>query len=613
MYIEAAALRWTPLLSMYIQAVSLVLFGKSILVTRGTSVLISTLGAIAVSMSLKMVFKTRSWWAGALLLSIMPAWFLHSRTAFETVMTTAFYACFLLSYLLYRTRSARYIYAAVVFAAATFYTYSNAQAIILVAAGLFFLSDLRYHLRQPAVLLRGALLALVLAVPLVNFRLKHPAAIYEHLRVVGSYWFQEISALEKIQIFLQKYAYGLSPQYWFIPNEHDLSRHRMAGMGHIHIGMLLFVVIGMLICLRRIKSSPHRTVLIAALATPVGAALLDIGIARVLSFVIPVSILAGLGLEWILKRIRNRFYIRFLGPSTLLILTLANLALLRTALVDGPLWFEDYGLYGMQYGAKQLFQETIPKYLQQSADYHILVSSTWANGTDNFIRFFLSPEQQERVRIDGIGSYLFKRMPLSPNDIFIMTPTEYAQAVDSPKFSLVSVEEIIPYPDGSAGFYIVTLAYSAFADEMFASEKEARRQLAEAQVVMDGENIFIRHSQIDMGTAQLAFDHDTFTLMRGLEANPFLLEIEFPSPRRVSSMKAEFGLVNLQVTVRLLSTSEASPVVYEQLFLNASGTAPVAMEFAKGPDKVTKIHFEFLNVQSGDTANIHIRELELFP
>ena len=612
-YVEAAALRWTPLLSMYIHAVGLFLFGKSILVTRGVSVLVGALGAVAVSLSLKTVFKTRTWWAGALLLAVMPAWFLHSRTAFETAMTTAFYACFLLSYLLYRTRSPRYLYAAIVFAVATFYTYSNAQAIVLAAASLLFLSDLRYHLRHPAILARGALLTAVLAIPFINFLLSHPGAISEHLRMVGSYWYQDISTLEKIKIFIQKYTYGLSPGYWFIPNEHDLARHRMAGMGHIYVGLLLFVLIGLLICLRNLRSSPHRAVLIAALATPVGAALLDIGIARVLAFVIPASILAGLGLEWALDRLPRRLNPAIPRAAALLALALGNLALLRTALLNGPLWFRDYGLYGMQYGARQLFEEVIPHYLAQNAADHILVSSTWANGADNFIRFFLSPEEQKRVRMDGIGTYLFKRLPLSATDIFILTPAEYAQALDSPKIGAVKVEQVVPYPDGSPGFYLARLEYSEIADQIFAAEKEARRQLVEGQVTIAGGTARVRHSQIDMGAVQLAFDGDAFTLMRGLEANPFILEIDFPSPRRISKLEAEFGLVNLQVTVKMYPHPEAEPVIYEGVFMNASGNEPVSMEFQQGPDSVTKIHFEFLNVLSGETANIHIREIELIP
>ncbi len=167
-YVEAAGLRWTPLLSMYFHAVTLSLFGKSIFVTRATSAAISLLGAASVALTLKEIFKVRFWWVGIFLVGLMPAWLLHSRTAFETVMTAAFYGCFLLFYLLYREKSPRYLYAAIVFAAMTFYTYSNAQLILAAAAVMLFISDFRYHMRHPAILLRGAILAGVLALPLIR-------------------------------------------------------------------------------------------------------------------------------------------------------------------------------------------------------------------------------------------------------------------------------------------------------------------------------------------------------------------------------------------------------------------------------------------------------------
>ena len=170
-YVEAAGLRWTPLISMYFHALTMSLFGKSIFITRATSAAVSLLAAASVALILKEIFKTRFWWAGLFLVSLMPAWLLHSRTAFETVMTTAFYGCFLLFYLLYRCRSPRYMYAAIVFAALTFYTYSNAQLILAAAAVMLFISDLRYHLSHPKILLRGLLLAGVLALPLIVFRI----------------------------------------------------------------------------------------------------------------------------------------------------------------------------------------------------------------------------------------------------------------------------------------------------------------------------------------------------------------------------------------------------------------------------------------------------------
>lgn len=613
MYVEAAGQRWTPLISMYFHALTLTLFGKTIFVARATSAVVSLLGAAAVGLILKRIFKARFWWAGVLLVSMAPGWFLHSRTAFETVMTAAFYACFLYFYLLYRNESPRYLYAAIVFGAATFYSYSNAQAVIAAAAVLLFFSDLRYHFRHPGILLRGLGLVAVLAIPLAAFRLSHPAAISEHLRMVGSYWYSDVPLQQKLLLFWQKYSYGLSPQYWFFSNTQDLERHRMAGMGQMPVVLLPLVVIGLLLCLRQVRSSTHRSVILAAMATPVGAAMVDIGIARVLAFIMPASILAGLGLEWLLGRIKDGRWLRGTALVLFVGLAWASFALLRTALIDGPLWFRDYGLYGMQYGARQLFEEAIPEFLEQDPNSKILVSSTWANGADNFIRFFTKPEHRDRVRMDGIGSYLFRRLPLSVNDVFVLTPSEYQQAVSNPKLNVVSMDRMIPYPDGTPGFYFARFKYTDNADALFASEKEQRSQLVTGQVVIDGQTVTMRYSQTDMGVPQQIFDNDTFTLMRGLEANPFVLELDFPQERSFSGLVANFGLVNITVTVQLFPQAGGEPLVYKQTFQRDSGDPTVEMKFGQAAVQAKKVRLEIFNTLSGETANIHIREIQLLP
>jgi len=612
-YVEAAGQRWTPLISMYFHALTLTLFGKTIFVARATSALVSLLGAAAVGLTLKRIFKARFWWVGVLLVSMAPGWFLHSRTAFETVMTAAFYACFLYFYLLYRNESPRYLYAAIVFGAATFYSYSNAQAVIAAAAALLFFSDLRYHFRHPGILLRGLGLVAVLAIPLVVFRLTHPAAISEHLRMVGSYWYNDVPLQQKLLLFLQKYTYGLSPQYWFFSNTHDLERHRMAGLGQLPTILLPLVLVGLLLCLRQVRSSPHRAVILAALATPVGAAMVDIGIARVLAFTMPVSILAGLGLEWLLGRIKEGRWLRATALVLFAGLAWASFALLRTALVEGPLWFRDYGLYGMQYGARQLFEEAIPEFLQQDPNANILVSSTWANGADNFIRFFTTPEHRDQVRMDGIASYLFRRLPLTINDVFVLTPSEYQQAASNPKLSVVKMERMIPYPDGTPGFYFARFKYTDNADALFAAEKDQRMKLVEGRVVIDGQAVTIRHSQIDMGLPQQIFDNDTFTLMRGLEANPFVLELDFPQARSFSGLQADFGLVSITLTVRLYPDQGGDPLVFEQAFQRESGDSTIEMTFSQRAVQASRLRLEILNTLTGETANIHIREIHLLP
>jgi hypothetical protein len=100
-------------------------------------------------------------------------------------------------------------------------------------------------------------------------------------------------------------------------------------------------------------------------------------------------------------------------------LAAAALLLLRTALVQGPLWFRDYSLYGMQYGARQVFEMAIPELLRGDPAALVLVTSTWANGTDNFLYFFLDDEQRCGA---WTGSICFCcPAPLTPQMLFIMT------------------------------------------------------------------------------------------------------------------------------------------------------------------------------------------------
>src|SRR3972149_6734616 len=65
--------------TVYSQMIPYALFGASVFITRATSVWIALFGTLAVGLILKRIFKARVWGAGILLMSITPAWFLHSR------------------------------------------------------------------------------------------------------------------------------------------------------------------------------------------------------------------------------------------------------------------------------------------------------------------------------------------------------------------------------------------------------------------------------------------------------------------------------------------------------------------------------------------------------
>ena len=378
-------------------------------------------------------------------------------------------------YLLYRYRSPRYVFPTVIFGAAAFYAYPTGQPAIGLLALLLLISDLRYHFAQRRTVLWAILLAALCAIPFIRFEMAHPNQALHHLQSNNSYWALNPSLGEKLLHFADMYLRILSPAYWFFPNDAELMRHRMKGYGALQLVQLPLLVLGAILCLRHFDQSKYRVALFALLVTPVGEALLEPNILRALSFFFPAGIICAIGLEWLLNRLRSARVALVTSLAVFGILAAMNLGLLNDALTNGPTWYKDYTLYGMQWGAKQLFVDEIPKLLKANPGATVYVTHTWANGTDIFMRFFgLDPARVQVATADG---WINKKLPLSPNALFIMAPEEYEKARTNPKFKQVSVQETIPYPDGRPGFYVARLAYADNVDAIFVAERAAQRQL----------------------------------------------------------------------------------------------------------------------------------------
>ena len=346
-----------PLISVYAHALSISLFGMSVEVTRATAAFISLLGAAGVALALRLVFQARCWWAAVFVLAIIPAWFLHTRTAFEAVVMASCYAWFVLCYLLYRCRSPRFLYPALVFAALTFYSYGNGQMVIGLTAVFLFFSDLRYHLRNWRTLLPGFVLLVVLAVPFFEWRIQTPQAIDAQLTRVGSYLVQDRPVQDKLLQFTRQYADGLSPGYWFVPNERDLARHRVDGLGNLPGVLLPFFLLGLGVCLWRVRSAPSPGRAARGAGDAGRRRHLQIGLLRVIAFVVPATIFSVLGLELLLSRVRAPRAWAMAACTVAAIFVAGSLWLLQFALGSGPYWYRDYGLYGMQWGASQIFEQ----------------------------------------------------------------------------------------------------------------------------------------------------------------------------------------------------------------------------------------------------------------
>ncbi|MGH9366351.1 MAG: hypothetical protein ACRD3M_01595, partial [Thermoanaerobaculia bacterium] len=526
--------RWAMSLNIYLLAAPVATLGKTILVTRGTFVAVALFGAAAAGLALRAA-GIGVWWAAPYLLALLPVDFLHARMALET--TPGIFAGFLWAYLLYRLKSPRYLFLSFLLGAATFYSYTAGQGIMLVLGILLLIVDAPYHLRQRGRLLAaGALLLTLLALPFLREQRLHPGTTREQLLVLHSYWVAPDPLSVKLRTFVEQYALGLDPRYWFLPNGAELVRHRMDEMAYAPLALAPMVAIGIAGCALRFRSSPaHRLFLLSPFAVPFAAAMHHRQALRVLPMVIPLVLLAAAGAEEIARLLRSPRSRRVLAPILAAVLAAFAVRLTMVSLSDGPLWFRDYGLYGMQYGAKQVF-DGIRQSLAASPTTRVLLTSSWANNPDEFLDFFLRGEERERAQMGGIETYLLYRTPLTEQMLFVLTAEEYEKARRDPKLLVPSPERTIRYPDGRPGFYFVRLAYSSRADALLAAEREARRRPRERTVLVSGQQVLVRHSVEDGGQPSDLFDGRFDSTLRGLEANPFLLELDFEEPREIAAI-----------------------------------------------------------------------------
>jgi hypothetical protein len=597
--------------SVYLQVVPFLLFGKSVVVTRGISVLVTVLGALCTGLILRKVFRLPYAFTSVLLLSITPAWFLHSRTAFETSLATAFFACFIYFYLMYRSASPRYLYGAVVCAALMFYSYSPARVVIGLTAVLLLLTDIPYHIRHWRTVLLGLLLTVILALPFVRFQLGHPDANFDHLRVLDSYWIQSISLLEKLKHFFIEYLKGLNPGYWYLPNNQDLSRHLMKGYGHVLWFTFPFTLLGLGIAIRNIRQSIYRTLIIALIAAPSGAALVALGITRALSMVIPLALLGGVGLSFTLQWAGKRWMNLKNYPAiiTLVLLVGVNFWMLRDALVNGPLWYQDYGLGGMQYGARQVYAE-LAKDTQAFPNTKYILSPSWANGADIVARFFF-PDPLP-FQLGSIQGYMNEKRTLDDSLVFIMIPDEYQAVMQSNKFTDIRVGKTLLYPNEQPGFYFVQLRYVDNIDQVLEAESAERRILREAQVEVHGSPATVKYSYLDMGTIENIFDGNLQTLIRTMEANPLVIEINFNEPLTIQYVGLQVGGTPSEVTIQMSEAGTASHLEYiQQVDANPD---PRLVEFQlKEPVNVSSLRLVVKSVNDGEPAHVHLWEVLLQP
>jgi hypothetical protein len=614
LFVEKAPNRWVPQITLYLYLLPTIVFGKSILITRGLLAILTVCAPIGCAMTTR-VLGFRRWWLAPFVLSAIPTWLLHSRTAFETTLVPSFFACFLGWYVLYLQGRPRALAVAAFFGGLAIYSHFSGTIVIFSAVALFAVVHVTYHVRHMRQVLLAVLLGVFFLVPLIRFKLNLPVAAEKQLAVIDSDWVNpHLSLNQKIEGALSRYRESLDPRYWFSTQEaaKEIERHRWGNEAHMVLWTAPLFLLGTLVLLPRLRRREASAVMIALLVSVAPSLVVGVGVMRVFSYVVPVTIFTVIGIDFLLSLVER------LRPALASIVAVVvamtfsgqSLILTRDALAQGPTWFDQYGLYGMQFGARQLFTK-IGEVLKRYPEMRVRYSVDWANNAHEFPEFFLAPSELSRLSATSSHNITQSKDVEKTKDIFALSAQDYDRVVKTGLFSDVTVHDVIAFPDGRPGFFFVTLTYRSDADEIIEREDRERRKPVDAEVDLQGQKIKVLHSKLDLGSIQNVLDNDDNSLARGLISNPFLLEISYTTPVPAKGMTLNLGGLFFRVSAEVVDDQGKKVSIEREFDTRSGGNTTVAFSFAPTPMRVSTISMKLLDINAGSEGHVHVREFRL--
>jgi hypothetical protein len=99
--------------------------------------------------------------------------------------------------------------------------------------------------------------------------------------------------------------------------------------------------------------------------------------------------------------------------------------------------------------------------------------------------------------------------------------------------------------------------------------------------------------------------------MRGLEANPFIIDLQFTQPLVIKGLAMDFGRMDFVMRVQVYGIEGSGPITYEGEYRQQPDIPHVDMDFADGPELVSRIYIEVEQLNAPDEVHVHVREIEL--
>lgn len=598
--------RYTVGTTLYLQLPWVALWGKHWLMPRVLTVIITFLGGAFLAWVLRRTLNLATWWSFPLFLMANPAWFFHARTGYDAPLAALFFGLFLGFGISFLSGSLKAIYGALFFAALCFYTSASARLVMPLAFACFL-----WLSRSSLTLISWKKLAAVsiaLALPYVRYVFLYPGEQVTQLRILGSFWTQNRGLWSRILVACKSYLSAWDPRFWLGTGVAPL-RHNVPDMGLLDPLVVALAGLGVVVALRRAVRGPgknvYRLILLCLLASPAAALVYEPGVSRQM-FLIPVLCTLAVFGSSVLWGWLPGLGKRVLSVSLAVVLMVLAVRVGVRAVILGPPLDTDYGFYGWQWGAPQLFGAA-KEFLEKDPSLTLMVSATSFNDGEQLGRFFLGDHPRlQWVSPAWLQTYLRE---LPPHCLFVFPWSEHQELRTDPKFTRPQIVTVLYDPSGRPAFAFCRLGYSPAAPSLIAHEIEERRKPVRASVCLGGEQVEVWHSLLDMGPLANAFDGNKNTLIRTMEANPLRLDLHFPSTH--TFVQASFSIGAVETGLRVYAQVGSNwELVGTADFPGASGNRDVVVTLRPVPASGVRVEIEDL-AQKGELSNVHLWELAL--
>jgi hypothetical protein len=238
----------------------------------------------------------------------------------------------------------------------------------------------------------------------------------------------------------------------------------------------------------------------------------------------------------------------------------------------------------------------------------VWIVPSWINGPDMLRRFFIPDEPS--VQLLELEPLLEEWSEGLEDALLILTSQDLQRASESGTLVLAGTERVLPLPDGTPGFYLVRLAYSARAEADFAAQREAYSRLVSEEIQLAGRILTARHSPFAAGSILDVFDGDPATQVRTAEANPLVIELTFEQPVQILSVALAAEMDSLRLTLRGFAPG-LRPAYYTAEFRARGDQSGLEVLFDPPPGRLSRVVMEIQDLDLPPTGSVSLGELAL--